>query len=89
MIQEWLDSNLITVDDTLRPDKWACMMWPRLQLLRDLMKPGAVIFASNARHCFSCAILTVGFGVGGGHWQSANEINQLTGTMSAILSKKN
>lgn len=46
MIREWLDSNPITVDDTLRHDKWACMMWPRLQLLRDLMKPGAVIFAS-------------------------------------------
>jgi len=46
VIQEWLDSNPITVDDTLRHDKWACMMWPRLQLLRDLMKPGAVIFAS-------------------------------------------
>lgn len=46
MIQEWLNSNPITVDDTLRHDKWACMMWPRLQLLRELMKPGAVIFAS-------------------------------------------
>lgn len=46
MIKEWLNSNPITVDDTLRHDKWACMMWPRLQLLRELMKPGAVIFAS-------------------------------------------
>jgi len=46
MIQEWLNSNPITVEDTLRHDKWACMMWPRLQLLRDLMKPGAIIFAS-------------------------------------------
>ena len=46
MIQHWLDDNPVTVDDTLRHDKWACMMWPRLQLLRELMKPGAVIFAS-------------------------------------------
>jgi adenine-specific DNA-methyltransferase len=46
MIREWLDSNPITVDDNLRHDKWACMMWPRLQLLRELMKPGAVMFAS-------------------------------------------
>lgn len=46
MIKEWLDSNPITVEDTLRHDKWACMMWPRLQLLRELMKPGAIIFAS-------------------------------------------
>ncbi len=46
MIKEWLDSNPITVDDTLRHDKWACMMWPRLQLLRELLKPGGIIFAS-------------------------------------------
>jgi adenine-specific DNA-methyltransferase len=46
MIREWLDNNPISADDMIRHDKWACMMWPRLQVLRDLMKPGAVIFAS-------------------------------------------
>ena len=46
MMRKWLDSNPISVDDALRHDKWACMMWPRLQLIKELMKPGAVIFAS-------------------------------------------
>ncbi len=46
MIKEWLNSNPVTVEDGLRHDKWACMMWPRLQLLKELMKPGAIIFAS-------------------------------------------
>ena len=45
MIQEWLSSNPITIEDQLRHDKWACMMWPRLRLLRELMKPGGIIFA--------------------------------------------
>lgn len=37
MIREWLDSNPIGLDDGLRHDKWACMMWPRLKLLYDLL----------------------------------------------------
>ena len=46
MIREWINNNPITVDDQLRHDKWACMMWPRLQLLSALLKPGGIIFAS-------------------------------------------
>ena len=46
MIQEWLNSNPISIDDALRHDKWACMMWPRMRLIKELMKPGAIIFAS-------------------------------------------
>lgn len=37
MIREWLDSNPIGLEDGLRHDKWACMMWPRLRLLHDLL----------------------------------------------------
>jgi len=37
MIREWLDANPIGVDDGLRHDKWACMMWPRLKLLHELL----------------------------------------------------
>jgi adenine-specific DNA-methyltransferase len=37
MIREWLDSNPIGFEDGLRHDKWACMMWPRLRLLHDLL----------------------------------------------------
>jgi adenine-specific DNA-methyltransferase len=37
MIREWLDANPIGIEDGLRHDKWACMMWPRLKLLHELM----------------------------------------------------
>lgn len=45
MIQEWLNSNPIGVDDGLRHDKWCAMMWPRLRLLFDLLSDSGVIFA--------------------------------------------
>ncbi len=37
MIREWLAANPIGLDDGLRHDKWACMMWPRLRLLHELL----------------------------------------------------
>ncbi len=37
MIKEWLGNNPIGLDDGLRHDKWACMMWPRLKLLHELL----------------------------------------------------
>lgn len=37
MIREWLSENPIGLDDGLRHDKWACMMWPRLRLLHELL----------------------------------------------------
>jgi adenine-specific DNA-methyltransferase len=37
MIREWLSDNPIGVEDGLRHDKWACMMWPRLRLLHELL----------------------------------------------------
>ncbi|WP_026296413.1 site-specific DNA-methyltransferase [Thioalkalivibrio sp. ALgr1] len=46
MIREWLAANPITIEDQLRHDKWAAMMWPRLRLLAELMRPGATIFVS-------------------------------------------
>lgn len=46
MIQEWLASNPITLEDGMRHEKWLCMMWPRLRLIKELMKPGATIFVS-------------------------------------------
>ena len=33
-------------DDMCRHDKWLCMMYPRLRLLRDFLRPDGVIFAS-------------------------------------------
>ncbi|APZ98710.1 site-specific DNA-methyltransferase [Sphingopyxis sp. QXT-31] len=37
MIREWLSGNPIGLEDGLRHDKWACMMWPRLKLLHELL----------------------------------------------------
>jgi adenine-specific DNA-methyltransferase len=37
MIKEWLKANPIGIEDGLRHDKWACMMWPRLRLLYELL----------------------------------------------------
>lgn len=36
-IREWLSSNPVGIEDTLRHDKWLAMMWPRLTLLRALL----------------------------------------------------
>lgn len=37
IMKEWLSTNPVDGDDLLRHDKWLCMMWPRLVLLRELM----------------------------------------------------
>ncbi len=37
IMQEWLRSNPVNAEDMLRHDKWLCMMWPRLMLLRELL----------------------------------------------------
>ncbi|PIQ78112.1 site-specific DNA-methyltransferase [Candidatus Peregrinibacteria bacterium CG11_big_fil_rev_8_21_14_0_20_46_8] len=45
MIQEWL-GKVVARDDLTRHDKWACMMYPRLTLLRELLQDDGVIFIS-------------------------------------------
>ncbi len=37
IMREWLSTNPVDADDMLRHDKWLCMMWPRLTLLRELL----------------------------------------------------
>ncbi|MDC7808115.1 site-specific DNA-methyltransferase [Luteimonas sp BLCC-B24] len=37
IMKEWLSSNPVDSEDMLRHDKWLCMMWPRLVLLRELL----------------------------------------------------
>ena len=53
IIKEWLKQNGIGADDQERHDKWLCMMWPRLQLLKELLSDDGVIFVSvdeNEQH---------------------------------------
>lgn len=44
MIQEWLNANPIGIEDGLRHDKWCAMMWPRLQILRELLSDRGTIW---------------------------------------------
>jgi len=45
LIKKWLDST-VNAEDLSRSDKWLCMMYPRLKLLRELLKEDGVIFIS-------------------------------------------
>jgi adenine-specific DNA-methyltransferase len=47
LIKEWLaKATPVDKEDMERHDKWLCMMWPRLQLLRELLSEMGVIFVS-------------------------------------------
>ena len=54
LLQEWLKQNSpVDGEDLERHDKWLCMMWPRLHLLRELLADDGVIFVSiddNEQH---------------------------------------
>ena len=54
MMKEWLKGkSSVDGEDMERHDKWLCMMWPRLQLLRELLAEDGVIFISiddNEQH---------------------------------------
>jgi len=44
IMKEWLSTNPVDGEDMLRHDKWLCMMWPRLVLLRELMSENGSIW---------------------------------------------
>ena len=54
LMRAWLAENgSVEGEDMLRHDKWLCMMWPRLHLLRDLLADDGVILVSiddNEQH---------------------------------------
>lgn len=46
-IKEWLNKTVGSEgEDLSRHDKWLCMMYPRLQLLKRFLKPDGIIFCS-------------------------------------------
>ncbi|MCG3693502.1 site-specific DNA-methyltransferase [Aliarcobacter butzleri] len=45
VIKKWLEKT-VNAEDLSRSDKWLCMMYPRLKLLRELLKDDGVIFIS-------------------------------------------
>ena len=47
LMQKWLSENgPVDNEDLERHDKWLCMMWPRLHLLKELLAENGVIFVS-------------------------------------------
>ena len=54
LMRQWLTENApVDNEDLERHDKWLCMMWPRLHLLKDLLAEDGVIFISiddNEQH---------------------------------------
>ncbi len=47
VMQQWLTENApVDNEDLERHDKWLCMMWPRLHLLKELLAEDGVIFIS-------------------------------------------
>src|SRR3989338_4186551 len=62
-IKQWLKKT-VKLDDLTRHDKWLCMMYPRLKLLRDLLSEDGVIFISidDNEHCNLRLILDEIFG---------------------------
>ena len=49
VIKHWLN-KVVDREDQCRHDKWLCMMWPRLNLLKDLLSNDGVIFISIDDH---------------------------------------
>lgn len=55
LIKEWLkeSANPVDKDDLERHDKWLCMMWPRLMLLREMLSEDGYLLVSidnNEQH---------------------------------------
>ena len=54
LMQNWLTENApVDNEDMERHDKWLCMMWPRLHLLKELLTEDGIIFISiddNEQH---------------------------------------
>ncbi len=54
ILKQWLaEAAPVDVEDLERHDKWLCLMWPRLHLLKELLSEDGVIFVSiddNEQH---------------------------------------
>ena len=54
LMREWVKANSqVDGEDLERHDKWLCMIWPRLHLLRELLADDGAIFVSiddNEQH---------------------------------------
>ena len=46
IIKKWLNEQEVVVEDLNRHDKWLCMMYPRLKMLRELLSEDGLVFVS-------------------------------------------
>ena len=80
LMESWLGS-VVNKEDMERHDKWLCMMWPRLLLLRELLAPHGVMFVSIDDNEVSSlkALMTEAFGeenwLGTIVWKNATDNN--------------
>jgi adenine-specific DNA-methyltransferase len=88
IMKEWLSTNPVDAEDLLRHDKWLCMMWPRLTLLRELLSPSGVIaicIDSNEFHRLHAAcdeLFSEGSFVGTVVWRTRNTDNRVVSKLS-------
>lgn len=63
LMKAWL-GKAVDGEDLERHDKWACMIWPRLHLLRDLLSAKGAIFISidDLEQALLCSICEETFG---------------------------
>jgi adenine-specific DNA-methyltransferase len=64
-IKKWLGDVVgKEAEDLCRHDKWLCMMYPRLELLREFLKDDGLIFVSvdENEHCYLALIMAEIFG---------------------------
>ena len=50
LMKQWLKEGVVEAEDLSRHDKWLCMMWPRLQLMKELLAEDGAIFVSIDDH---------------------------------------
>jgi adenine specific DNA methylase Mod len=88
MMKEWIASNPVNAEDMLRHDKWCAMMWPRLQLLAELLSnTGTILVSIDDREVHRLrALLDDTFGegyfIGAFCWKTRNTDNRLKSKLS-------
>lgn len=78
LMKEWL-GKIVDRDDLERHDKWCCMMWPRLQLLKELLSPRGAIFVSIDDHELNNLIALMAEIFGDNHVGTIPVVNNLKG----------
>ena len=88
IMKEWLSTNPVDGDDMLRHDKWLCMMWPRLVMLRELLSERGVLAVCidenevHRLHCLAMEVLGEESYIGSVVWRTRNTDNRVLSNLS-------